>query len=241
MQNDNLNIAIIGASGAIGKEFVNQYAQNSSNIIHAFSRSEVTFTSSNVKTHFIDIENETSIKDSVEIATKDKELDIVIVATGMLHNNEIMPEKSLKELSSEKFHKLFSINTIAPAIIAKYYLPKLNKDNKSLFAALSARVSSVSDNRLGGWYAYRSAKAGLNMVLKNAAIEIARTNKNAIIAGLHPGTVDSNLSKPFQSFVKPEKLFTAEFSVRQLISVLDGLNSGDSGNLYDFNGLKIDF
>jgi NAD(P)-dependent dehydrogenase (short-subunit alcohol dehydrogenase family) len=241
MPNENLNIAIIGASGAIGAEFVNQYAKNSNNIIHAFSRSEVSFAHNNVKTHFIDIENETSIKDAAEISTIDTELDIVIVATGMLHNNDIMPEKSLKDLSADKFQKLFSINTIAPAIIAKHYLPKLKKDKKSLFAALSARVSSVSDNRLGGWYAYRSAKAALNMVLKNSAIEIARTNKNAVIVGLHPGTVDSNLSKPFQSFVKPEKLFTAEYAVTELISVLNGLETSDSGNLYDFHGLKIDF
>jgi NAD(P)-dependent dehydrogenase (short-subunit alcohol dehydrogenase family) len=191
--------------------------------------------------HSIDIEDEDSIKNAAQIASKDAKLDMVIVATGILYDQDIMPEKSLRDLSKEKMHKIFSINTVGPTIIAKHFLPQLNKSNKSIFAAISARVGSISDNKLGGWYSYRASKAALNMVLKNASIEIGRSNKKAIIAGLHPGTVDSNLSKPFQSAVKEGQLFTPQYSVCKLLEVIDGLEVKDSGGVFDFNGVKIDF
>jgi NAD(P)-dependent dehydrogenase (short-subunit alcohol dehydrogenase family) len=242
MQNKALNITIIGASGGLGSEFVRQLSQDKNvKSIFAFSRSKIEFDNSKIESHFIDIEDEESIKLSAISASKDEAIDMVIVATGMLHNQNINPEKSLRDLSKEKFNKLFNINTIAPAIIAKHFLPKLNKDTKSIFAAIGARVSSVSDNYLGGWYSYRASKTALNMVLKNASIEINRSNKNAIIIGLHPGTVDSELSKPFQGAVSKDKLFTAQYSVQRLLEVISGLKSSDSGNLIDFNGIKIDF
>ena len=237
-----LNIAIIGASGALGQEFVRQLAANeNTKTIFAFSRSKTKFNLSNVESHLIDIENENSIELAANLASKNSSLDVVIVASGLLHDKNLNPEKSLRDLSQEKFHRLFSINAVAPAIIAKYFLPKLTKDTNSIFASLSARVSSISDNSLGGWYSYRASKAALNMILKNASIEIKRSNKNAIVVGLHPGTVDSNLSKPFQSSVAKDKLFTAEFSVQNLLKIMADLSPLDSGNLFDFNGKKIDF
>ena len=201
----------------------------------------MVFTGKNKQSFFIDIEDEESIKSAANKASKDVKIDMVIVATGMLHDANINPEKSLRDLSKEKFHQLFSINTIAPAIIAKHFLPKLNKDSKSIFAALSARVGSISDNQLGGWYSYRASKSALNMVLKNASIEIGRSNKTAIVVGLHPGTVDSELSKPFQNAVSKEKLFTAKYSVQKLLEVMDSLTPSDSGDILDFNRIKIDF
>jgi NAD(P)-dependent dehydrogenase (short-subunit alcohol dehydrogenase family) len=241
MSND-LNIAIIGASGSIGGEFASQLAQNEQvKSIFAFSRSKTQFENQKIQSFFIDIEDEESIKSCANLASADGALDIVIVATGMLHDENISPEKSLKELTKEKFEKLFSINTIAPAIIAKHFLPKLNKERRSIFGAISARVGSISDNHLGGWHAYRASKAALNMILKNAAIEIARTNKNAIIIGLHPGTVNSKLSKPFQGAVKQDKLFTPQYSVEKLLEVLKNAKNSDSGFVFDFNGVKIEF
>jgi NAD(P)-dependent dehydrogenase (short-subunit alcohol dehydrogenase family) len=241
MENNHLNIAVIGASGSLGDQFVKQLATKEVNSIFAFSRSKTEFNNSKIKSYLIDIENEESIKSAANIASADAKLDIVIVATGMLHSENIQPEKSLRDLSQEKFQQLFNVNTIAPAIIAKHFLPKLNKDNKSIFAAISARVGSISDNYLGGWYAYRASKSALNMILKNAAIEINRSNKNAIIIGLHPGTVDSKLSKPFQSAVKKEKLFTAEYSVEKMLEVIENITPKDSGNIFDFKGVRIDF
>ncbi len=242
MENKDLNIAVIGASGAIGEEFVKQLAkQENTKSIYAFSRSKIDFDSSKVISDFIDIEDEASIENASKKASETAKLDMVIVATGMLHNEYFGPEKSLRELSKEKFEKLFSINTIAPAIIAKYFLPKLNKERKSVFAAISARVSSISDNYLGGWYSYRASKTALNMVLKNAAIEIKRSNKNAAIIGLHPGTVDSKLSKPFQGNVKEGKLFTPKYSAQKMLEVIENSKPSNSGELIDFNGVKIEF
>ena len=123
---------------------------------------------------------------------------MVLVATGILHDEVFMPEKSLKDLSAEKFIHLFLVNSVLPAIIAKHFIPRLNQKKRSVFAALSARVGSISDNKMGGWYSYRASKSALNMIIKNVAIETARKNEQAIIVGLHPGTVDSNLSRPFQ-------------------------------------------
>ena len=113
------------------------------------------------------------------LASESSPLDLVIVASGLLHDDETMPEKSLRDLSGEKFLKLFNVNTVTPAIVAKHFIPRLNTDTPAIFAALSARVGSISDNHLGGWYAYRASKAALNMVIKNLAIEAARRNKGS--------------------------------------------------------------
>jgi NAD(P)-dependent dehydrogenase (short-subunit alcohol dehydrogenase family) len=165
---------------------------------------------------------------------------MVIVATGILYENKIMPEKSLRDLSAEKFLRLFEVNTILPALVLKHFIPRLNRENRSVFAALSARVGSISDNKLGGWYAYRASKVALNMIIKNAAIEIHRKNKQAIIVGLHPGTVDSNLSKPFQSNVPDGKLFTPDYSVKMLLEVLSNLTSESSGRCFSWEGKEVE-
>jgi NAD(P)-dependent dehydrogenase (short-subunit alcohol dehydrogenase family) len=242
MQSQKLNIVIIGAGGALGGEFAKQLSKNDNvNSIFAFSSSNTKFNNDKIISDFIDIEQEESIKLAAIKASNNSNIDMVIVATGMLHDKEIYPEKSLNDLLPEKFQKLFNINTIAPAMVAKYFIPKLNKSSKSIFVALSARVGSISDNYLGGWYAYRASKAALNMILKNIAIETARSNKNAIIVGLHPGTVASKLSKPFQKSVSKDKLFTAEYSVQKMLNVIDNLTISDSGNIIDFNAIKIDY
>lgn len=234
------NIVIVGASGAIGSSFTLQLSVSYPNAtIHAFSQQQPEIMLPNVTYHQINYRDETSIEESALIASKDAKLDMVIVATGILHDGALLPEKSLKELSAEKFQWLFKVNTIAPALVAKHFLPKLNKENRSIFAALSARVGSISDNQLGGWYAYRASKAALNMVIKNAAIEIGRLNKKAIIVGLHPGTVDSNLSMPFQGNVPDGKLFTPEYSVQKLLQVLTNLTSEQSGKCFAWDGTEV--
>ena len=171
--------------------------------------------------HYIDYNSERSISEAADIASKENPIDLVIVTNGILHDGEMMPEKSLRDLSSEKFYRIFEVNTIIPALIAKYFLPKLNKKERSIFVALSARVGSISDNKLGGWYSYRASKAALNMIIKNASIEVGRKNKQAIILGVHPGTVDSNLSKPFQRNISSERLFTPEYSAEKILDVLN--------------------
>ncbi len=234
------NIVVIGCAGAIGGAFVKLLSSTyPSASVSAFSRQKPTHAIPRVAYHSIDYTNESSLEKASQEAVSDKPLDLVIVATGVLHHGETLPEKSLKELSVEKFHYLFEANTITPALIAKHFLPKLNKEQPSRFAALSARVGSISDNELGGWYAYRASKAALNMIIKNAAIEIARSNKQAIIVGLHPGTVDSDLSKPFQGGIPVDKLFTPDYSAEQLLRVLGNLTTKDSGKCFAWDGKEV--
>ena len=150
-----------------------------------------------------------------------------------------MPEKSLHELSTANFERSFFANTIGPALVAKHFLPKFERNKRAVFAALSARVGSIADNRLGGWHAYRAAKAALNMLVKNISLEISRCHKQAIIVGLYPGTVATDLSKPFQKRVPSDKLFSADYSAGQLISVLEGLSSEDSGKVFAWDGSEV--
>jgi NAD(P)-dependent dehydrogenase (short-subunit alcohol dehydrogenase family) len=113
------------------------------------------------------------------------------------------------------------------------------RDRRAVFAALSARVGSIGDNRLGGWHSYRASKAALNMILRNLAVELGRTHPQAVVAGLHPGTVDTGLSAPFQRGVKPEKLFTADHSAERLLTVLERLTPADSGGVFAWDGQRI--
>ena len=218
------NIAIVG-QGAIGTALADsirkEYPKANINI---FSR----------KHENIDYYDEYSIAAASE---KTSELNLVIVATGILHTPEIKPEKSIKDINPENLQKVYYINTILPLLIAKYFMPKLSKKDRAIFTAISARVGSISDNRLGGWYAYRASKAALNMVMKNLAVEFNRFNKNIIVAGLHPGTVASNLSAPFQANVT--ELFTPEYSAGKMLEVINQLSSSSSGKCFAWDGSEI--
>jgi len=225
------NIAVLGASGAIGSAFIRGLSNRHPNAhLFAFSRHGQ---------HHIDYRCEDSIAQAAALAAKEKPLDLVIVANGLLHDGTLMPEKSLRDLSADKFHRIFEVNTITPALIAKHFLPHLNKEQPSIFAALSARVGSISDNQLGGWYAYRASKAALNMIIKNSSIEVNRRNKQAIIVGLHPGTVDSDLSKPFQSNVIDGKLFTPDYAAEKLLDVLKSLSPEHTGRCFAWDGQEV--
>lgn len=233
------HIAIIGASGAIGRALTEQLAAEPSTELYAFSRSHTTFAAPNITTGTIDITNDTAIEQAAATLPKDISLEMVIVATGMLHTTNMLPEKSLKDISAEAFEQLFMCNTIGPAMVAQHFIPKLHRDRHAIFAALSARVGSISDNQLGGWYSYRASKAALNMVLKTMAIETARRHINRIIVGMHPGTVDSALSKPFQRMVPEGALFTPEKSASHLRDVLAKLAPHDSGKCFAWDGQEI--
>lgn len=242
MKNQNRNIAIIGASGAIGRALVEQLtSDNSAERIHAFSRSGADFQSNKVISGIIDFEDESSIQDAAKSANKDGPLDLLIIATGFLHDEGTSPEKSIRDISHENFIKNFTINTIGPALIAKHFLPIMSRETPSVFSCISARVGSISDNRLGGWYAYRASKAALNMTLKNLSIEASRRFKQTVVVGLHPGTVDSSLSKPFQASVSGGKLFTPKYSAQSLIDVIDNLKYEDNGKIFAWDGSVIEY
>lgn len=231
MRDGMRNIAVIGASGAIGSAFARLLSQRYPEAsLHAFSRSS---------RHRIDYASEESIAAAADLCSRNEPLDLVIVATGLLHDADVIPERSLKDLSAGNLRRLFEANAITPAIVAKHFLPRLGRDRASVFAALSARVGSISDNRLGGWYSYRASKSALNMIIRNSAIEVGRRNKQAIVVGLHPGTVDSDLSRPFQGGVPDGRLFAPECSVRKLLDVLESLTPGHSGRCIAWDGSEI--
>lgn len=166
--------------------------------------------------------------------------EMVIVATGRLTSAETgTPEKTYRELSTAHLAEAYAVNAIGPALVAKHMLPLFPRDRRAVFAALSARVGSISDNRLGGWHAYRASKAALNMLLRNLALELARTHKHAVVAGLHPGTVNTRLSQPFQRGVPPDQLHSPEQAARDLLGVIDKLTPNDSGGVFDWRGERI--
>ena len=229
-------VAVIGSSGAIGSAFVNHYINDLSvNSIFSFSRSSIGIDNNKVKHFSIDIENESSIQNAAK-SVEEINFDEIIIASGLLHTNEFGPEKSIKDLKADNILKILNVNTVGPAIIGKHFLPLLNKNNKSVMAFLSARVGSISENKLGGWYAYRASKSALNQIIKTFSIELKRTNPKAIIIGLQPGTVDSELSAPFKRSVSNNKLFSAEYSASQLLGVIKRADESSSGNLISWDG-----
>lgn len=239
---ENLNVAVIGASGGIGGA-VAAALQDHPSVERLFvltRRATAPTTGSDVIPVPIDILDEDAIRAAVARIADYAPLHLVFVATGMLHDGtEIQPEKTWGSLTADAMEQAFRINSIGPALVAKHFLPLLAKDRKSVFAALSARVGSISDNHLGGWYSYRASKTALNMFLRSLAIELARKNSAGLCVGLHPGTVDTSLSKPFQRGVPDGKLFTPDLSASHLLRVLDRLTPEDSGKVFAWDGAEI--
>jgi NAD(P)-dependent dehydrogenase (short-subunit alcohol dehydrogenase family) len=229
---------VFGASGGIGAALVHQLAADPAvETVHMGARGRLE-GNGKIRPFSFDLTDEASI---MAAAAAIGPLDLIIIATGMLHDDRIQPEKSWRAQTPEGYAKAFALNATGPALIGKHFLPLLPKDRRSVFAALSARVSSISDNRLGGWHAYRASKAALNMILRNFAIELARTHPLAVVAGLHPGTVDTLLSQPFQRNVAKGQLFTSDHSAQCLLKVIDGLSPADSGKLFAWDGAEIPF
>jgi NAD(P)-dependent dehydrogenase (short-subunit alcohol dehydrogenase family) len=231
---------IYGASGGIGAAIASALAGDNGVQVYAGSRSGDTATD-NATPFAFDLTDEASIVASATLLRDAPPLRLVFVATGVLHDVALRPEKSWRDQSPEAFARAFAVNATGPALIGKHLLPLLPRDGKSVFAALSARVSSISDNRLGGWHAYRASKSALNMIVANFARELAHGRKEAVAVTLHPGTVDTPLSAPFQRGVVEGRLFTPEYSAGQLLGVIDGLAAEDSGGLFAWDGAKIGF
>lgn len=232
---------VFGASGGIGSALTALLEGDARcTAVHSGARSPLP---ADGKKHpfLFSLEDEESVRRAVDTAIVDGPPDIVIVATGRLHGHGLQPEKSMRVLDADTLMESYRINAIGPALIAKHVLPKLPRDRKSVFAALSARVSSISDNRSGGWHAYRASKAALNMLIRNCSIELAVRNPNAVCVTLHPGTVDTNMSKPFQSHVPSEKLFSPAVSALHLLRVANDLTPENTGRLIAWDGQVIDY
>jgi NAD(P)-dependent dehydrogenase (short-subunit alcohol dehydrogenase family) len=221
---------IIGSSGGIGGALADQLDADGNCRVYRAGRSEALK---------IDFADESSIDNAARtFAEIDVSPDLVVVATGILHRDGKGPEKSLREIDPEWMMENYRINAVGPMLIAKHFLPLMPRDRRTVFAVLSARVGSISDNKLGGWHSYRASKAALNMLVCNLSIEWQRKNADAIIVGLHPGTVETGLSAPFKGNPATERFAPAKAAV-QLLRVLDGLNPAQSGQLFAFDGEMI--
>ena len=206
--------------------------------VHALSRRPVASADPRIVAGTIDITEEASIAAAVAMIAPGT-LALTLVASGLLHDPTMQPEKSLRAVDPDKLARSFAVNAIGPALVAKHVAALLPRTERSVFAALSARVGSIGDNRLGGWYAYRASKAALNMLVKTTAVEWARHRPQAICVGLHPGTVDSGLSRPFQGNVSAEALFSPTDAAANLLAVLDALTAAQSGGCYAWDGTQV--
>jgi NAD(P)-dependent dehydrogenase (short-subunit alcohol dehydrogenase family) len=187
-----------------------------------------------------DLLDEQSMTEALARMPADVRPDWVFVATGWLHDAERMPEKTYRQLDPDALVHAYRINAVGPALLLKHLLPRLDRDGIARVGVLSARVGSVSDNRLGGWHAYRASKSALNMLIRNFAIETSRKTNAPIIVGLQPGTTDTPLSAPFQRNVPPAQLQTPAFTAEKLIEVMCALQPQDSGGLFDFLGMPFE-
>ena len=224
---------VIGASGGIGAALEEAIVDEGAfDVVHGFARSRTG-------DRHLDLEDEASIASAAAIVAKGPAPSLIVVATGLLHDGDRGPEKAMRELDPDWLARTYAINTIGPALVAKHFLPLTAKGNRSVFAALSARVGSISDNKMGGWYGYRASKAALNMMIRSLAIEERRRNDRSILVALHPGTVDTALSKPFQGNVQQGRLFDPGRAAVQLLDVIDGLKVPDSGKIFAWDGAEI--
>ena len=233
-----MKIVIVGASGGIGEAFVENLAKRPEveTVIGTFGRNRPTASHSRVTWQRLDITDESAIQNWAEHVG---EIDWLINAAGMLHQPEQGPEKSIQQIDPAFFLKNMAVNALPTLLLAKHCQGLFRHRRPAIFATVSAKVGSIEDNRLGGWFSYRASKAALNMGLKTLAIEWRRILPNVAVAALHPGTTDTALSRPFQKNVPKAQLFTPDQSVRYMLKVLDALTPAATGKFWAFDGESL--
>ena len=214
---------VIGASGGIG-----------SAVSAALTARGVSVTGLSRSANGLDVTDEDSVKR--HLGTLSGSYDLVFVATGALEIDGAEPEKSIRHLTAEAMLDQFKLNAIGPSLVLKHSLKLLPRKGRSVFAVLSARVGSIGDNRLGGWYSYRTAKAALNQMLHGAAIEVSRTHKDAVCLALHPGTVATAFTA---NYVGQHAAVPSRVAASNLLNVIDGLTSEDTGRFFDWQGKEV--
>ncbi|MCL7940609.1 SDR family NAD(P)-dependent oxidoreductase [Halomonas sp. ATCH28] len=235
---DGFTALVTGASGGIGRAVVDALLKSDRpGRVIGVSRTDRSHPDPRFESLALDVSEPEGLA-ALEQALDATPLHLVFNAIGMLHDErrDIGPEKKLDDLDAEAMARLYHVNAITPALLLKALQPSLKGRHPAQVASLSARVGSIGDNRLGGWYAYRASKAAHNMLMKTAAVELRRLNPEACIACLHPGTTDTALSKPFQARVPDDKLFTAAFVAERLLAVLDTCGPEQSGVFLDWAG-----
>ncbi|MCI5061933.1 SDR family oxidoreductase [Algiphilus sp.] len=244
------NVLIVGANRGIGLGMVRHFcADMRVGQIFAACREPSTATELHalaehdcrLRAMRMDVEDDQTVADATaEILRFGGVLHAVIVTAGVLHDDGMRPERRLADIDVAAAERSFRVNALGPLLVLKHVEPLLRQSGgPAYFASISARVGSIGDNRIGGWYSYRAAKAAQNQFVHTASIELARRHSELTCVTLHPGTVDTALSEPFQGRVKPEKLFSVERASRQLLTVLDGLGAKDSGGFFAWDGQPI--
>jgi len=224
---ETVSVVVVGATGGIGAALAGALEERGRPVTRLGRRTAPP----------LDLLDEASI--AAAAASAGTGLTLVIDATGFLHDARHRPEKALRELDPAALARGFAINATGPALLMKHLLPRLARDRPAVFATLSARVGSIADNRLGGWYSYRASKAALNQLVRTAAVELARTHRLATLVALHPGTVDTGLSNPFAKAGLDVQ--TPREAAERLLRVIDGLIPARSGLLIDQHGETIPF
>ncbi|XP_043688082.1 C-factor-like isoform X1 [Telopea speciosissima] len=247
-----------GASRGIGLEFVRQLLEkkDKGHVIATCRNPNGATSLLDLKRKFderlsvlqLDVTNENTIEASANsIRERYGSLNLLINATGVLSIPDVLqPETTLSKVQKSSLLFAYEVNAVGPILVTKHMWPLLKVGGGSgterdvaVVANLSARVGSIGDNRLGGWHSYRSSKTALNQLTKTVAVEFARKKDPVICILLHPGTVDTDLSRPFQRNVPESKLFTKEFSVQKLLSIIDGVKSNDNGKFFAWDGQEI--
>ncbi len=237
-----VNALVCGASGGIGRAFVRLLVEDPAvSCVFAASRSGAHDNHPRLRALEMDVTDERSLSEAVaQIGAHTPQLDLVINCVGLLHNGERMqPEKQLADVTPESLARSFAVNATGALLLAKHVQPLLPRQSRAVFATLSARVGSIGDNRLGGWYAYRAAKAAQNMITRNLSIELRRRARGIICVALHPGTVDTALSQPFQRGVPDAKLFSPMHAASRLLGVIDRVEPADNGCFFAYDGQPI--
>jgi len=220
---------VIGASGGVGSALLER--------LRADSRYPTVLGFSRSSDPSLDLTDEASIEAAAKLARSRGELQLVIDATGFLHDDHYTPEKSWRQLEPDHLARAFALNASGPALLMKHFLPLLSRSERSVFATLSARVGSIGDNRLGGWHSYRASKAALNMLVRGLSIELKRRNPKGVCVALHPGTVDTRLSQPFSK--QGLNVRSPDTAAEELLAVIDRLDEDDNGCFYDYRGEPV--
>ena len=213
---------VVGASGGIGQALVQELKQRGQNVTSLSRRADQ-----------FDITNEDSIWYAMDRLTGP--FETIFVATGALAIGQSKPEKTIRALDPVAMAEQFALNATGPALVLKHALQHIPRDRRAVFAALSARVGSIGDNRLGGWYSYRASKAALNQLIHTASIEVARSHKQVICVALHPGTVKTNLSRQYASPLT----VSADAAASNLLAVVDELSPSQTGAFFDWAGTEV--
>lgn len=247
-----LEVCVVqGASRGLGLGLVEALLERGATRVHATCRHPEAASAlaelasshpERLQVHRLDLLDDASIEAAAAaILERDPVLDLVLNVSGVLHGEGLSPEKRLEDLDRRRLLRAFELNAVGPSLVLQALVPGLARDRPAVVASLSARIGSIGDNRRGGWYGYRASKAALNQLHRTFAVELSRRAPQAIAVTLHPGTVETNLTKPFRRSVPEGQLFTVVEAVGKLLTVVDGLEPEDHGGFFDYAGRRIEW